>query len=66
MNVHEIVKDYLIKNGYDGLFHPDIDCACLIADLQPCNEDISSCKPGYKIQCTSGEYDWRMVEKKVE
>jgi len=66
MNVYEIIKDYLIKNGYDGLFCADYDCACLILDLQPCCEDMSRCKPGYKIQCPSGGvgYDWTMVDKK--
>ena len=47
MTIRDIVKLYLDKNGYDGLFS-DTHCFCL-------KEDIGSdcmclvCKPGYKI-----------------
>jgi hypothetical protein len=47
MNCKEIVKKYLKDNGYDGLYVPG-ECGCEIDDLQPCSEDMSECKPGYK------------------
>lgn len=45
----EIVKEYLKKNGYDGLCN--LNCGCTIDDLTPCCEDFSYCVPGYKVGC---------------
>lgn len=47
MTVHEIVKKYLIENGYDGLYTDD--CGCLVEDLMPCSCDCSYCNAGYKV-----------------
>ena len=47
MNVREIVTEYLIKNGFDGLC--TYDCGCFIDDLAPCNQDCMECEPGFKI-----------------
>ncbi|MCK9596632.1 hypothetical protein M0R19_05570 [Candidatus Pacearchaeota archaeon] len=49
MNVLEITKDYLIKNGYDGLYTHN--CNCLLSNLMPCCDVTSDCKPGYKLPC---------------
>jgi len=46
MNVKTIVKQYLEKNGFDGLYRDD--CGCLFHELMPCDCDISECQPGYK------------------
>jgi len=48
MNVLEIVKEYLIQNGYDGLYNTAGECACLIEDLAPCSESCSDCELDYK------------------
>ena len=67
--ISEIVKQYLIDNGYDGLFYPDGECACEISDLMPCGEWGSDCEPGYKIPCP-GDCDlepdclWHIVKEK--
>lgn len=37
MNVIDIVRIYLEQHGYDGLFCPAWDCACLVGDLVPCD-----------------------------
>ena len=52
MTVKEIIKEYLIKNNYDGLYYPG-ECACKLSDLFPCclPESILDCKPGYKMSC---------------
>lgn len=54
MTVSDIIKNYLKENGYDGLCNPG-DCACLISDLVPCDNDPSICEPGYKSECHGGE-----------
>jgi len=54
MDVREIVKEYLEKNGYDGLFHPGM-CSCTSDDLFPCGEPYPWCEPGYKVPCACGE-----------
>ena len=50
MTVKEIVKDYLEKNGYDGLCSEQ--CGCGLDGLMPCscvkNEVIEMCEAAYK------------------
>lgn len=48
MRVIEIVKERLTADGYGGLVAPCGDCGCEVADLAPCNSDMSQCEPGYK------------------
>jgi len=49
MTVKEIVKDYLEKNGYDGLCD-DIECGCSLDDFWPCEgcNDPAQCRPAYR------------------
>ena len=50
MNVLQIVRWYLEKNGYDGLCDDD-GCGCRVENLAPeCGLGVS-CKPGYKFYC---------------
>jgi len=53
MTCSEIIKDYLIKNKFDGLGCEA--CSCDIEDLMPCNEFYGDCKPGYKVSCDCGQ-----------
>ena len=66
VDVKEIVKEYLIKNKFDGLWSDE--CACEISDLIPCEDSwgFSKCKPGYKFPCpeSCGEHDFHIGEKK--
>ena len=65
--VREIVKDWLIHHGYDGLYNDNGECGCIIDDLIPCqSEGIEECKAGYKVIITeenknrldkNGEFD---------
>lgn len=46
MTVKEIIKDWLEKHGYDGLYTDK--CGCSRSFLFPClQEGVISCKPGY-------------------
>jgi len=64
MNVFQIIKKYLIDNGYDGLCTEE--CGCAIDDLAACGRDFSYCKPGYRVDgCTCGcGCDFHIVLKK--
>jgi hypothetical protein len=50
MKIQEIVKVWLIDNGYDGLAGEE--CGCGIDDLMPCGEcDVNHCEAAYKWEC---------------
>jgi hypothetical protein len=68
VTVKEIIKEYLERNGFDGLWSED-DCGCENSDLFPCEGEYGSgipdCKPGYKSKCPEdcGEHEWHIGEK---
>jgi len=47
-SVKEIIKDYLIEKGYDGLYSAG-NCACKIDDLIPCQDSCENCCAGYLL-----------------
>lgn len=53
LDVQDIVKDYLERNGYDGIGCEH--CSCELADLMPCGEPTPHCEAGYKVPCDCGE-----------
>ncbi len=63
MTISEIVKEYLIKNGYDGLYQKG-ECACIIADLFPCSEPSENCTAGHKNPCDCGDHDYHIGSEK--
>ena len=69
MTVTEILKDWLKSHGYDGLYHEDSECGCLVGDLGPCGEIGGSCKAGVLGKCNpetcanDGHCDWHIVER---
>lgn len=48
MNLMQLVRDGLKRNGYDGLFVED-GCACRLDDLAPCACMTEACQPGVII-----------------
>ena len=56
MNVREILIDYLIGNGFDGLFNEDGTCACSIDELCACGDPTEHCQPGIKVPCDCPEH----------
>lgn len=52
MRIQDIVKKWLIDNGFDGLCTDD--CGCEVADLMPCGEPYN-CEAGHKIPCPGPE-----------
>jgi len=54
--VKEIVRRYLVKENFEGLFNEDAECACKLDDLITCECDfpIHECEAGYIIPCEEG------------
>ena len=46
--VREIVYEWLMENGYDGLFDGD-SCCCILEDLMPTSvcDECGECEAGY-------------------
>jgi len=61
--VVEIVRKYLVDNGYDGLFSEGV-CACTHEDLAPCGQIEGNCTAGFKTPCNCGEHDYHIEETK--
>lgn len=58
MNVKDFVEESLKKAGYGGLFNADVDCACVLGDLMPCESpDCGECCTGYKVACADAACD---------
>lgn len=65
-DVLEIVKQYLKKNGFDGLFNANGECACHVDALCPCDGCFAECEPGYRVEgCDCGQgCDYHIVREK--
>lgn len=49
MKALDIIKKYLVDNGYDGLCNGD--CGCGLDDLSPCGCTVNNdCMPAYKFK----------------
>ena len=70
MNAEKMIKDYLVKNGFDGLYddEPNSGCCCELNNLIPCYDSVAyplDCKPGYKVEDNQGSIsDYLIVEDK--
>jgi len=59
--VKEIVRLFIMLNGYDGLYNSAYLCGCKLPDLMPCEEYMDDCKAGYLMECDCGEgCDWHV------
>jgi len=62
MKVKEIVRQFLVREGYDGLVNEDAECACGPEDLMPCCEPGMWCEAGHEVRCDCGEgHDFHIV-----
>jgi len=55
ITVRGIVRTYLEKHCYDGLYN-DSECACRLDDFMPCDGECSDCSAGHHVTC-DGECD---------
>lgn len=61
MDVLRIVENYLIDNGFDGLYEPEGECACRLSGISgtgiaPCGQIGHDCRPGHLFACTTPGY----------
>ena len=68
MNLKKIVAEWLVENGYEGLYREI--CGCKVDDLMPCDEPGPDCKPGHIVPCpgpatceAGGCCEWHIGEK---
>lgn len=58
MDVFEIVQNYLVANGYDGLVDDFGECACLVGELAPCAQIGGSCRAGHRVHVPRGSCEY--------
>ncbi len=63
--VRKIVNEYLITNGFDGLWNCDGECACVIGELFPCNNPRGCCAAGYRVPCDCGDHDYHIQRHRI-
>ena len=58
-DIRKIVMEYLVKNGFDGLYTNDYQgCACGKNNLIECSDGCwKDCEPGYEYPSTDSEFD---------
>ena len=68
MRVRDIVKEWLEKSEYDGLYNDSFACGCFANDLMPCNELASEhCIAGYKTYDMWEDYEgWGISDSKID
>ena len=59
MTVKEIVRQYLVAHGLDGLAYDE--CGCRVDDLMPCDTPCDACEVGKLGPCDCGDHDWHIV-----
>ena len=59
-NYKEMIADWLLSNGYDGLWNGFDECSCEPGDMVPCDFISIECEPGYKIPCDCGDCDYHI------
>jgi len=62
ITVKEIVRQYLIEHGYDGLYSEPGQCMCDLDSLMFCDmAGIGGYKPEDKVDDPTGEFEYRIV-----
>jgi hypothetical protein len=64
--VHEILEQAIREAGGQGLCNPELDCACNIGDLVPCESDPSFCQIGFSVRCSKCGQVWYYATRKED
>jgi hypothetical protein len=56
MTCLDIVKEYLVDNGFDGLWNEAGECGCTVKGLDPGPCMQAECRAGYmELMCVDGD-----------
>ena len=70
MNVEQIVREYLEKNGHDGLFNENGGCGCDLKEFMECGFQDTFCVAAHKekpaLDSEFADAEWVMVPGKRE
>jgi len=64
--IQELVAASLRAQGYDGLFNPGDECACILNDLMPCDEPSINCVAGFRGPPRDDDFDFGVYESREE
>ena len=66
ISVKQIVRQYLGRHGYDGLYSEIAGCGCSSepGSFMPCDNNPDDCRPGYKVADPSDEFEFLIVPEK--
>ncbi len=53
--VKEIIRNFLIAGGYDGLCSGN--CHCSVEELIPCKVDFSCCRPTHFLKSDTEDFE---------
>ena len=60
MDIIDVIETHLEKEGFDGLFNSNGECACKRGDLAPCGQMDGSCEPGYVLEGECADHDYHI------
>ena len=65
MNVKDFLDNCLKRDGFEGLYNAEMECGCVVGDLEPCgNVDLQNWAPGNIIKCDcENRCDFHVGEK---
>lgn len=49
VTVRQVVREYLVAKGIDGLVDCSIGCGCVVADLMPCDGGGFDCEAARRV-----------------
>jgi hypothetical protein len=61
VDVLDMVREYLERPGYHGLYNGDAECACLLKDLSACENLSADCTAGWMAPCDCGAHAWHLT-----
>lgn len=68
MTIMDIVREYLVAHGYDGLCHIETECGCGLEDLFICGNFFSpDCEAAHrvKIMIDGNAEDWFVPGRRI-
>lgn len=66
IGVIEMIAEWLLDHGFDGLANGEVECGCSVTDLAPCSDGPTpECMAARAVVDTSGEFDVLFYEAEL-